>query len=88
MRMSELLKEAKLTQYNLEFCGMGFLSIALLGDVDAARAFCHERGVGRMKHLDARDCWLQDKLNSGNYTVMRVDRKFNASDMLTHCLSA
>ena len=23
MSMSELLKEAKLTQYNLEFCGMG-----------------------------------------------------------------
>ena len=29
MRMSELLKEAKLTQYNLEFCGLGHLPIVL-----------------------------------------------------------
>ena len=49
MNMSELLKEAKLTQYDLEFCGMGLLPIVL--------------------HTDA-------------------DRKFNASDMLTHSPSA
>ena len=29
MSMSEVLKEAKLMQYNLEFCGMGLLPIVL-----------------------------------------------------------
>ena len=85
---SELLKEAKLTQYNLEFCGVGLLPIVLHTDADVARAFCHKRGVGIMKHLDVRHGWLQEELQSGNYSVKRVDRKFNASDMLNHSPSA
>ena len=56
MSMSEILKEAKLMQYNLEFCGLGLLPIVSHTDADVARAFCHKRGVGRMKHLDVRHC--------------------------------
>ena len=88
MSMSEVLKETKLLQYNLEFCGMGLLLIVLHTDADGARALCHKRGVGRMKHLDVRHCWLQEELEKGNFKVKRVDRKFNASDMLTHSPSA
>ena len=88
MSMSEVLKEAKLIQYNLEFCGMGLLPIVLHTDADVARAFCHKRGVGRMKHLDVGYCWLQEELEKGNFKVKRVDRKFNARDMLTHRVSA
>ena len=88
MSMSEVLKEAKLMQYNLEFCGMGLLPIVLHTDADVARAFCHKRGVGRMKHLVVRHCWLQEELEKGNFKVKRVDSKFNASDMLTHSPSA
>ena len=77
-----------MTQYNLELCGMGLLLIVLHTDADVARAFYHKRGVGRMKHLDVRHCRLHDKLKSGNYTVKRVDQKFNAGDMLTHSPSA
>ena len=43
MSMSEVLKEAKLMQYNLVFCGMGLLPIVLHTDV--ARAFFHKRGL-------------------------------------------
>ena len=88
MSMSEVLKEAKLMQYSLEFCGLGLLPIVLHTDADVARAFCHKRGAGRMKHLDVRHCWLQEELEKGNFKVKRVDRKFNASDMLTHSPSA
>ena len=88
MSMSEVLIEAKLMQYNIEFCGMVLLSIVLHTDADVARTFCHKRGVGRMKHLDVRHCWLQEELDKGNFKVKRVDRKFNASDMLTHSPSA
>ena len=88
MKMSELLKETKMMQYNLEFCGMGLLPIVLHTDADVARAFCLKRGVGRMKHLDVRHCWLQEELEKRNFKVKRVDRKFNWSDMLTHSPSA
>ena len=82
--MSEVLEGAKLMQYNIKFCGMGLLPIVLHTDADAARAFCCKRGVGRMKHLDVRHCWLQEELEKGNFKVKRVDRKLNACDMLTH----
>ena len=41
-----------------------------------------------MKHLDIRQCWLQEELEKRNFKVKRVDRKLNASDMLTHSPSA
>ena len=73
---------------SLEFCGMGLLPNVLHTDADVARAFCHKREVGRMKQLDVRHCWLHEELEKGNFKVKRVDRKFNASDMLTHSPSA
>ena len=35
-----------------------------------------------MKPVNVRHCWLQENLWNGNYKVKRVDRMFNASDML------
>ena len=48
MSMSEVLKEAKLMQYNLEFCGMELLPIVLHTDADVARAFLPQ--VRRLKN--------------------------------------
>ena len=83
MSMSELLKDVKLTQYNLEFCGMGLVPTVLHTDADVVGAFCQKRGVRRVERLDVRHCWLQEELQNGNYKVKLVDRKFNASDLLT-----
>ena len=82
MSMSEVLKEAKLMLYTLEFCGMGLLPIVLHTDADVPRSFCHKRGVGRMKHLDVRHCWLQEELEKGNFKVKRVDRTMTVNRKL------
>ena len=78
----------RVVEHSLEFCGLGLPPIVLHTDADVARAFCHKRGVGRMKHLDVRHCWLHEELQHGNYSVKRLDRKLNASDMLTHSPAA
>ena len=39
-----------------------------------------------MKYLDFRHRWLREELETGN--LKRVDRRLNASDMLTHSSSA
>ena len=88
MAISELLKECKLVQFNLEFAGFGTLPIVIRTDADAARAFVHRRGCGRMKHLDVRHCWLQAELKAGGYSCKRVDRSANAADVLTKPPSA
>ena len=65
MSLSESIKEALLVQFNLEFAGLGLLPIVAHTDATVARQFAHRKGVGRMKHLDIRLMWLQDKLDKG-----------------------
>ena len=60
--MSEAMKEALLVQFNLEFVGFGKIPIELETDASVARTFAHRTGVGRMKHLEVRHCWLQEQL--------------------------
>ena len=57
-------KKAKLSHYNLEFCGMGLVPILSHTDADVARAFSH-KSVCRMNHLDVRHCWLREELRNG-----------------------
>ena len=59
------------------------MPITLHTDTDAARNFVHRRGVGKMKHMDVRLCWLQEEMEKGGYKCKRVDRSINAADMLT-----
>ena len=87
MAMSELLKEPKHLQYNLEVCGCGPVEIVLHTDADVATQSAHKRGVG-MKHLDARHCWLQEELARQAFKVTRVDRSENTSDAWTNAPSS
>ena len=86
--LSEVLKECLLIQYNLEFVGVGRLPIQLLTDATVARQFVHRKGVGRVKHLEARYVWLQQHLAEGAYAIKKLPSNENASDMMTHLPSA
>jgi hypothetical protein len=88
MAASEMLKECLLLQYNLEFAGFGLLKIILYTDATVCRQFAHRVGVGRMKHLDVRYCWLQAEMAKGSYAMKKCSRELNPSDMLTHAPSA
>ena len=82
MSMSELMKEAKLTQQNLDFCGMGLLPNRL-----AHRCGCRKRMLSQ-KRCGKTEASGREKLLIAGGTAKRVDRKFNASDTLSHCPSA
>ena len=82
MSMSELMKEAKLTQQNLDFCGMGLLPNRL-----AHRCGCRKRMLSQ-KRCGKTEASGREKLLIAGGTAKRVDRKFDASDMLSHCPSA
>ena len=65
MSMSEVWKEAKLMQYNLEFCGMGLLPIVLHTDADVARAFAtrevsEERNIWMSGIVGCRRNWRRE----------------------------
>ena len=67
MSMSEVLKEAKLMQYNLEFCGMGLFPIVLHTDADVASPSAEEL----RKFLPMIGCHTMT-VNSENYNAVKT----------------
>ena len=67
---------------------MGHYVIEVKVDSNAALAFFHRRGVGRMKHIDSRVLWLQDLIAAGGVKLKKIPRTQNLADMLTHTPSA
>ena len=69
--------------------GFGDLSVVLkLGtDSSAAKSFVCRRGLGRMRHLQIRDLWLQKEVAEGNIEVNKVLRESNPADLMTKVLT-
>ena len=57
--------------------------IALFTDASAAVGMTQRTGVGRVRHLDTRLLWIQDKVREKELTVGKVDGKVNPADVLT-----
>ena len=49
--------------------GMG---IHLVTDSSAAEAITRRRGVGKVRHLEVANLWVQEKLREGAFTLGRV----------------
>ena len=56
-------------------------------DSSAAKSFVHRRGLGRMRHLDIRDMWLQKEILDGRLIVDKISGLKNPADLMTKVLS-
>ena len=59
------------------------LGINLKTDANAAQGISMRRGIGKVRHLEVNQLWLQDKVRSGEIMVEKVGGKINISDALT-----
>ena len=68
--------------------GYGNLSgILRLGtDSSAAKSFVCRRGLGRMRHLQLRDLWLQKEVLEGKVVVEKISGDDNPADLMTKIL--
>ena len=41
-------------------------------------------GVGRIKHLEVKQLWVQEQIQRGRASVQWLPRKANSADVLTH----
>ena len=64
------------------------LSIVLNTDSSAAKGIATRKGLGKVKHLETRTLWVQEKVDQGIIRVKKVDGAHNVADMLTKYLSA
>ena len=60
--------------------------IQLFTDSSAAKSFVSRTGLGRMKHLEIRDLWLQREVGLGKVLVNKVEGPRNPADLLTKYL--
>ena len=69
---------------------LGFIglqnALGLGTDSSAAKSFVNRRGLGRMRHLQIRDLWLQKEVRDGNLLVDKVAGTKNPADLMTKVL--
>ena len=70
---------------------LGFKDLAnvvqLGTDSSAAKSFVNRKGLGRMRHLEIRDLWLQKEVADGKLEVSKVAGDKNPADLMTKILS-
>ena len=54
---------------------------ALFTDSSAAKSFVSRTGLGKMKHLELRDLWLQREVGLGRVLVYTVEGPRNPADL-------
>ena len=56
-------------------------------DSNAAKSFVNRRGLGKMRHLEIRDLWLQKEIREGRVLVHKVLGTENPADLMTKILT-
>ena len=56
-------------------------------DSSAAKSLVSKRGLGRMRHLELRDLWLQREVGEGKVVIRRIAGDRNPADTMTKFLS-
>jgi hypothetical protein len=69
---------------------LGFTKLANIvkpgTDSSAAKSFVSRRGLGKMRHLEIRDLWLQQQVREGLVEVSKVPGERNTADLMTKIL--
>ena len=61
--------------------GMG-CDIVLWGDSSACSGTLHREGAGRVKHLELKQLWLQQRIRKGEVDYHKIPRQENPADSL------
>ena len=59
------------------------MSCHIHSDATAAIGICRRKGLGKIRHLDCTDLWIQEAMHSTKLTLHKVDGKLNPADVRT-----
>ena len=60
--------------------------INLHTDSTAAKSFVSRRGLGKMRHIEIKELWLQREVGDGSVRVVKVLGEENLADLMTNIL--
>ena len=52
------------------------LKVRLRTDASAAKGIAARRGLGKIRHIEVHQLWLQEKVNNGSIEVMKVKGRY------------
>ena len=64
------------------------VELTLKSDASAAIAIASRRGLGKVRHIEVCQLWLQEKVRSGEVRVVKVGTDENVADSLTKYVSS
>ena len=68
---------------------LGFsMKLVVYSDATAAIGIARRKGMGKIRHLDVSDLWVQDKVRSGDMDLRKVLGTENPADALTKYVDA
>ena len=64
------------------------MALRVWTDSTATIGICGRRGLGKLRHIDTRSLWLQQKLRDGGVELWKVRGEVNPADVFTKHLSS
>ena len=58
--------------------------VQIMIDASATKGILMKQGIGRLKHLEVQELWLQECVDAKRLTIHKIPRNQNCSDALTH----
>eukprot|EP00959_Pyramimonas_sp_CCMP1952_P447541 9371093-Pyramimonas_sp.AAC.1 len=62
------------------------MAVKVCEDITAAIGICSRLGVGRIRHLDVKYLWLQEKVAEKEVPTVKVPTAENVADLMTKAL--
>lgn len=59
------------------------LQIRLLRNATTGKAIAMRRGVGKIRHIETTQMWVQEKVQTLDFEVANICNKYNSADLLT-----
>ena len=56
-------------------------------DANAAIGIASRRGLGKIRHIETQELWLQEHVRSGNIILVKVPGSENPADLMTKHLA-
>ena len=81
--MNEAAKEAKFLHGLLGEVVGETVDVTLFSDASSAVSFSKRQGLGRMRHLELKELWIQEQLGQGWLHVEKVETSCNPADLVT-----
>ena len=64
------------------------MTIRINTDASAAKGIASRKGLGKVRHIEVNQLWIQDRVASGDIEVIKVNGKENIADTFTNNVNA